>query len=173
MQMRNGRIMRTAEKSTQKESQIGKRKKRKIENTKACEIGPYFCHSFIVSFVRFFHAHSHLCISFSSAFSLFTSTERAHKQHWCNIQLTEASQKCFFGSTEMTKMKWKIWTSTWTRQNENMKCNDVIMSKRVLCCLRSSECPSVDRRAPVNVIFYLLLWWFSLLKHICCHCMFA
>lgn len=58
MQMWNGRKMRTAEKSTQKESQIGKRKRRKIENTKAYEIGPYFCHSLIVSFVRFFHAQS-------------------------------------------------------------------------------------------------------------------
>lgn len=27
-------------------------------------------------------------------------------------------------------------------------------------CVRLSECPSVDRPAPVNVIFYLLLWCF-------------
>lgn len=77
--------------------------------------------------------------------------------------------KCSCGSseweTEETK-KWKIWTWT-TRQNENMKCNDVIMAGELwACCVFVCLC-AVERmsfRRPTSsgqchILFVIIMFF--------------
>lgn len=71
---------RAAKKSTQK--RIANWQTREYQNTKAYEIGPYFCHSFIVSFVSL-RSRFIPCRHFS--FDVHTMADRTRKQYLCNI----------------------------------------------------------------------------------------